>query len=102
MWSRARKADANHLIQSLLAKVGSLTWSVAVLSAAVIGVESAVAAVPLNNNTAPATSIAPAQTRGTPQIIRIADGPGANQITIQMDRPFADYHAQMIGQRVGS
>ncbi len=88
-------------MKSALAGVGSLTWTVAVISAVCIGVGSAAQMVPFVPASTPVVS-APAQRAAPAAIVRLADGPGTGLMTIQMSSPFSDVRVSEIGDRIGA
>ena len=49
-----------------------------------------------------ASVFAPTQITAPAAIVRMTDGPGAGQLTIQMDRPFSDVRVSQISDRIGT
>ncbi|PYO90154.1 MAG: hypothetical protein DMD58_07525, partial [Gemmatimonadetes bacterium] len=89
------------MIKAALAGIGSVTWSVAAFSAATIAVQAAIQPVPMDT-TAGAAASASQVTATSPAIVRLTDGPGAGQLTIQLDRPFADARIEQISNQLGT
>src|SRR5438094_655881 len=89
------------MIKSWLGGLGSLTWTVAVVSAVTIAVGSAAQMVPFTAST-PAVSAPTQPERAPAAIVRLADGPGAGLLTIQMSNPFSDLRVNEISDRIGT
>src|SRR2546430_9431101 len=89
-------------MNALLMRLGSLTWCVAVVSAVTIAVGSAAQMVPFTTASTPAVSAPTHPERAPAAIVRLADGPGAGLLTIQMSNPFSDLRVNEISDRIGT
>src|SRR5439155_23224925 len=89
-------------MNALLMRLGSLTWCVAVVSAVTIAVGSAAQMVPITTASTPAVSAPTQPERASAAIVRLADGPGAGLLRIQLSNPFSDLRVNEIIDRIGT
>src|SRR6476646_307430 len=84
-----------------LAHLGQLTWCVAFVSVCAIVVQSATMLLPPRPATSSSLMTASSPARPPASVMRVTDGPGVGQLTVQMDQPFSDARIGQISDRLG-
>src|SRR6266571_999429 len=84
-----------------LAQLGPLIWCVAVLSAGAIVLQSATQLLPPLRAASSSLLTAP-PARPQANVVRVTEGPGVGQLTVQMDQPFSDARISQISDRLGT
>src|ERR1051326_3513009 len=85
-----------------LAAAGPLMWTVAVLAAAAIALQSVTQLVPQLRQASSSLLPPAAPARPPAGVVRVTEGPAEGQLTVQMDRPFSDSRINQISEKLGT